>query len=266
MNQFDSIQEITSRLNELASQLTHTKLSKEELSEFENLSRQVFERAVILSYKAKEESVYGKSAQTEVKELVSALAPEVEESNAVELVEEIEESPEPIANAGEIQFDFSGGFDAPVAPKEVVKVEEAEIPTPIPTPAPIVEEKIEKPAAVEEKSQLQEILSGGNSDKSQSFYAHFSSAYQEAVKDKLSHLKIRSLKGAFGLNDRLLFIRELFNNNSDEFNTIVEELDQLEGSEPALRKLSMLAAHKSWNKEDAAVKDFVNMVNRRYVD
>ena len=262
MNQFDSIQEITSRLNELASQLTHTKLSKEELSEFENLSRQVFERAVILNYKAKEESVYGKSAQTEVKELVSALAPEVEESNAVELVEEIEESPEPIANAGEIQFDFSGGFDAPVAPKE----EEAEIPTPIPTPAPIVEEKIEKPAAVEEKSQLQEILSGGNSDKSQSFYAHFSSAYQEAVKDKLSHLKIRSLKGAFGLNDRLLFIRELFNNNSDEFNAIVEELDQLEGSEPALRKLSVLAAHKSWNKEDAAVKEFVNMVNRRYVD
>lgn len=63
MTSFDTLQSISSRLKELSNQLTSSKLSKEELEEFETLSRKLYERAIILNYKAKEASVYGTSVQ-----------------------------------------------------------------------------------------------------------------------------------------------------------------------------------------------------------
>src|SRR5690554_7520890 len=63
MTSFDTLQSISSRLKELSNQLSTSKLSKDELEEFETLSRKLYERAIILNYKAKEARVYGEENQ-----------------------------------------------------------------------------------------------------------------------------------------------------------------------------------------------------------
>ena len=274
MTSFDTLQSISSRLKELSNQLSSSKLSKEELEEFETLSRKLYERAIILNYKAKEESVYGKSSQKVTvaeaavapNEPVVEKTPEVKEEVKREEPKKIEEEPE----SGEIQFDFSGGFDAseskPVSKlKEVLtpKVEE-KIETPKQQEVP-VEKPVEKVAApvVPEVTINQSDEIGGDSN---SFYERFSKAYRQSAGDKLGISKIDSLKGAIGLNDRLQFISELFGGNSDSYNGTIDVLDQLENSEVALRKLSEVAAKEKWNKDAQAVDEFAHLITRRYVD
>ena len=342
MTSFDTLQSISSRLNELTSQLSTSKLSKEELVEFETLSRKLYERAVILNYKAKEESVYGKSTDKVANPILPFLNKEeevepietkqpiaenymeaiVEQHEIVEEEEEIieeykseevdsdiheESTPEKavVKDDGRVQFDFSGGFDtAKVAEKSAhesetvaenpnnkkeesineivediqeeepkVEVKKAEISEPITEKEAPKEEKINESIAQKEETLIQEkpstslneVLQGGD-DKTASFYARFSKANKEARGDRLGTSKISSLKGAIGLNDRLQFINELFDGDSNLYNDTIDQLDRLESNEASLKKLSEIAAHNNWNKEDSSVDEFGHFITRRYVD
>ena len=354
MNLFDTLHSISSRLSELTNQLSTSKLSKEELAEFEALSRKIYERAVILNYKAKEEEVYGKSSDKEVNSVLS-FSEEKEEVevehkteplaenyieaivNQHEIVEggedfqeeiieeeqeteeevetreqdsdsQIEETPEKVVveEDGRVQFDFSGGFDT-------AKVEEKTTPEPesiIENQDDFEEEKDkdleshqeeelkvearESSSQNKEEEEFQDAINEGSiaqkeesmikeqpstsldevlqsnerdsDDKTASFYERFSKAYKAAAGDRLGTSKINSLKGAIGLNDRMLFINELFNGDSNAFNETIEKMDQLENNEIALRKLSEIAAKENWNKEDASVDEFAHLITRRYVD
>lgn len=345
MTSFDTLQSISSRLNELTIQLSTSKLTKEELVEFETLSRKLYERAVVLNYKAKEESVYGKSSdkvanpilpfsneedEVEPSENDTPIAENymeaiVEQHEIVEEEEEIievhkldetkdsdrYEEPIPektgLEDDGRVQFDFSGGFDtAKVEEKpepglvaenqdfikeestnemveeievEEPKVEERKVVTPEPSiqkEEPIEEkihEYISQESIAQEEPVIQEKASPSldeklqiNDDKTASFYARFSKAYKAAVGDRLGTSKIHTLKGAIGLNDRMLFINELFHGDSARFNVAIDNLDQLENNEVALRKLSEIAAREGWNNEDASVDEFAHLITRRYVE
>lgn len=351
MTSFDTLQSISSRLNELTILLSTSKLSKEELVEFETLSRKLYERALILNYKAKEERVYGKTSdkvanpilpfsneEDEVKstENVTPIAENymeaiveqheiVEEEEEDEFQEEMlqeneeiieedsdsyeETTPEKVVveDDGRVQFDFSGGFDtAKVEEKpepglvaenqdfikeestnemveeievEEPKVEERKVVTPEPSiqKGEPIEEKIheyisqesiaqEEPVIQEKASPSLDEMLHGNDKKTASFYARFSKANKEAVGDRLGTSKIHTLKGAIGLNDRMLFINELFNGDSACFNEAIDNLDQLENNEVALRKLSEIAAREGWNNDDASVDEFAHLITRRYVE
>ncbi|HLV42549.1 MAG TPA: hypothetical protein VKY37_09735 [Brumimicrobium sp.] len=270
MTSFDTLQSISSRLKELSHQLTTSKLSKEELEEFEMLSRKLYERAVILNYKAKEESVYGKSSQdhTGVENEEVLKDPVIEP--VIEEPKKQEEKVEQPSSSGEIRFDFSSDSETfkselTSKPTEVLtpKVEEVvELPMQENEPIEKSFEHVEEPIVPEVTiNQSDEI--GGDSN---SFYERFSKAYRQAAGDKLGTSKINSLKGAVGLNDRLQFISELFGGDSDLYNSSIDVLDQFENSEAALRKLSEIAAKENWNKEESAVDDFAHLITRRYVD
>lgn len=259
MQAYNSIQELTKKLNELSQRLEISKLSQSELAEFEKLAQQLYERTIILHYKAKEESVYGEKEHSTVTETPLPAEP-IEEIIQEEVAEgPVTETviPEPKApSTGEIEFDFSSDFEeTPLAPTPEPEKEEETTVTEL--------EKIIEPQTTPEP--VNEAPVNGN-DKNEAFYLHFEKAYHEALKDKLAYAKIQSLKGAFGLNDKLLFIKELFNGDAGEFNEIVDVLDQQDNCQAALQRLSAIAFEKNWDKEDSAVNDFVNMVNRRYVD
>src|SRR5690554_8099432 len=67
MNSFDNIQALANRLKELSSLLSSSKINETELQEFEDIARTLYERGLILNYKAKEEKVYQKkSASIEI--------------------------------------------------------------------------------------------------------------------------------------------------------------------------------------------------------
>lgn len=238
MSSFDTHQTITKRLKELSEKLASTKLSQHELEEFEALARSIYERAVILNYKAKEAGVYGKSEPTVEMPKITP-SPKKEEKK-----EELSTKPR------EVEFDFSGDFgevepeNTPEPKKPIVEKE----------PEPVVVENTVKETRVE------------SPDKVAVFNSHFLTAFKNASMDKLSNAKINSLKGAFGLNDKLLFIRELFDGSADEFNQVIDVLEAQNGAQEALKSLSKIATERNWDKEDNTMDEFAHIVIRRYVD
>ncbi len=82
----------------------------------------------------------------------------------------------------------------------------------------------------------------------------------KAAETNLSNTPITSLRAAIGLNDRFLFIREIFNNNSEKYNTIIDQLDQMETIQQAV---DYLKVNLSLQKNDTSLK-FVDLLKRRF--
>ena len=77
---------------------------------------------------------------------------------------------------------------------------------------------------------------------------------------KLTNGPITSLRAAIGLNDRFIFIREIFDNNTDKYNTIIDKLDKMEHIQEAVEYLK---ANLSMQKNEASLK-FVDLLKRRF--
>jgi hypothetical protein len=80
----------------------------------------------------------------------------------------------------------------------------------------------------------------------------------------MSASKIDTLKGVFGLNEKMQVINDLFNGNSDFFNKAIEILDTQSTPEMARQKLSEIAVSNEWDLEQEIVEEFVRKVERRY--
>ncbi len=253
MSQFNTLQSITSRLKALGDQLSSSKLSQEELEELETLSRKLYEISVILNYKAKEE-VFKTNASNK-KKTSESLHKETEKTETKQ--EKKEESPvakkrEGVPPPGLVEFDFSG---TPDVTEDKPSTPDSEVST-------------AKPQEPEDKEKIKEAEQDTAipEQEEHSFYQHFTGVYRETLKDKISNAKVDSIKNAIGLNEKLQFIGELFEGNSELFNQTIEELDRLENNELALKKLSQIAAEKRWDKEAELVGQFANIVNRKYVE
>ncbi len=77
---------------------------------------------------------------------------------------------------------------------------------------------------------------------------------------KLTNSPITNLRAAIGLNDRFIFIREIFDNNTEKYNTIIERLDQMEHIQEAVE---FLKANLEMQKNEASMK-FVDLLKRRF--
>ena len=259
MSAYHTHQEITSRLKSLSDQLTSGNLSEEELKEFETLSRRIYERAIVLNYKAKEAHVYSKSV---TKEIVEKENSKKEESNANKTPVQTEKNP--IEN-GEIAFDFSSSEDEeePATSVSQTKQEEA-----------IHEEDSKEQIdhvheqALETTNDITETSSEGElpEEKVKSFFERFTKVHDDSLMSKLGASKLDTLKGAIGLNDKMQFISELFEGSSDMFNEAIEKLDTQESNEKARHYLSEIAVKQNWDVEDPLVEEFVRILDRRYAE
>lgn len=265
MTTFNSHQEIISQLKSLSDKLSKGALNQDELKEFQTLSQALYERAVILNYKAKEESVYKEKGS----EKVVKTASKKEESTTTSKVEE----------AG-ILFDFSSSENEEEEEVKPLDLTDDNDQTSSKPEENISEEK-EKPAKEDTETVKAEVVPEQEESKNitatrettiqtddviYSFYEKFTKVHDDSLLEKLSTQKLDSLKGAFGLNDKMQIISELFNGNSSAFEKALEQLDNQESDEKARLKLSEIAAQHQWEPDHILVEDFAKMVERRYVD
>lgn len=82
----------------------------------------------------------------------------------------------------------------------------------------------------------------------------------KANETKFSHGPISNLRSAIGLNDRFLFIREIFDNNTEKYNTIIEQLDKFETIQQAV---DYLKVNLTLQKNETSLK-FVDLLKRRF--
>lgn len=82
----------------------------------------------------------------------------------------------------------------------------------------------------------------------------------QTLDQKFASSPISKLEPSIGLNDQFLFIRELFDGNTDNFNNAVAEIDKLGGLKEAV---NYLGSNYKWKKTEASLK-FVELVKRRF--
>jgi hypothetical protein len=73
---------------------------------------------------------------------------------------------------------------------------------------------------------------------------------------------IKTISGSLGINDKFLFIRELFNNDSELFNRTLEELDNSVNFNSAY---TFLMDNFTWDMENDSVQMLLNLVRRKFI-
>jgi hypothetical protein len=73
---------------------------------------------------------------------------------------------------------------------------------------------------------------------------------------------ISDIKSSIGVGDKFLFIRELFNGNSDSFETAVNHLNSLKSYDEADEYVS---SNFNWDRTTETVANFMTIVKRRYL-
>lgn len=81
------------------------------------------------------------------------------------------------------------------------------------------------------------------------------------VAQKVSTTKIEDIQSAIGLNDRFLFIRELFENKTEEYNSAVSFINQ---SSDFKSVMEWAMSHKNWDMEDPTVVQFIEITKRKF--
>jgi hypothetical protein len=239
----------------LTKKLATQKLSSVELEELVVASRDLYERSVILQYKAFEEKVFGVKEEVEVvEEKVELVTPEPEMIVAEEpVVESIEEEKEEELPA----FDFSL-FEEPVT-----AVIEAELKEEEEEHISITHSVTENHGVIEEKIIIEEVKITHSPSEVDALAAKFAKEVKQAATG-FQLPKIETLVGSFGLNERLQFINELFDGSSESFADAIKLIDNLSNHDDAFRQAANFAIQYNWEKDSETVTDFLTKIQRRY--
>ena len=80
------------------------------------------------------------------------------------------------------------------------------------------------------------------------------------LSDILKTKQVTSLYEAIGVNDRFLFIREIFNGNKDSYNQAISRLDSVENLADAK---AIIMSYKGDNTDSKAVNQLIDLVKRK---
>ena len=87
---------------------------------------------------------------------------------------------------------------------------------------------------------------------------------QANIAKKLEGSPIADLKKNISLNQRFQFCKDLFKGNNQEYEVTLEKLNNT-NRDDAMRVIQTLKDKYSWNPDSMAVRDFTDLVNRRYM-
>lgn len=146
--------------------------------------------------------------------------------------------------------------------KQISKKEKKE-PTPPPRPEP---EPQPKPSPEPTYTAPPEPEPSTEVSHDPAFEDLFEHKTARELSEKLSERPIYDLSKAISINDRLLYVNQLFGKSMDALNIALNHLNTLDGMTDAKPYLIKLAGQHDWldqDKQDTA-KDFIKLVRRRY--
>jgi hypothetical protein len=83
----------------------------------------------------------------------------------------------------------------------------------------------------------------------------------QLIGEKQSTQKLTDIQSAIGINDRFLYTRELFENNTDEYNTAISFVNKADSFESVM---NWIKAEKQWDHEDPTVAQFIEITKRKF--
>jgi len=139
------------------------------------------------------------------------------------------------------------------------------------TPGSQTPEPKEKPREEPEKPQPQPEPNATGTPSSTSDATSIESLFEQRrateLSEKLSESPVSDLTKSMAINDRLLYMNELFGKNMNTLNENLRQLNRYDSMEAAKPQLIELAKRYNWTDEERidTAKSFVKMVRRRYL-
>jgi hypothetical protein len=135
-------------------------------------------------------------------------------------------------------------------------------------PLPVIEEQIATTPATEKEEEVTPPLAQElNLIKAEDELLHEKIAKTVSTQTDLSQKfqsKVESLKAAITLNRKIAFVNELFKENTVEYATAIEALNNAIDLTDALRIFSELKYNYNWEESNALVKELESLVVKRY--
>ena len=245
----DQIQELSAMIDKLE----NGELSLDELMQMEKLTGELHTKSIILRYKAFENHVNG---EVEI-HLDATPEEDVRDTPVMEAPKEDEEETA-------IDFSIFDDEDEPEPFTDVVR--ESVVSTPVqstvedePEDAP----EMENVVVPSEKPKPVQTISEQNASKGTSFWEQIKTE-DDSIGSRFAGSKIETLIGAFGLNEKLRYINELFDGSSDAFSDAIKALDAQANMDAARVKVDDLALKYAWDPEEESVVEFSAYIKRRY--
>ncbi|MEI7661896.1 MAG: hypothetical protein WCK34_06860 [Bacteroidota bacterium] len=157
---------------------------------------------------------------------------------------------------------------APQAPGEQVVPKPAP-PSPVPARPP---QSFYKPAAVAVKQEPQPFSKKQSKPDEITLFAieeppmdtKLKEARERAFSPKIPPERIENLKAAIIINDKFMFINELFEGNLREYNETIETLNGFKTIDQAADYLDLMRKKNFWNTGSPAFKRLKELVERRF--
>lgn len=181
-----------------------------------------------------------------------AAAPEVpvEEKKEQPPAEKAVEEARPADTVPEVQPEAQPEVQ-PEAQPEVEKEKEVE--------TPVAEQEEEKEEPKQPKTTLD--LFG---ESSSTLADRLTDNTEKRVADKLKVEKIKDIRSAVGINEKFLFINELFDGSLKNYEDAVSRLNQCASGAEAGQILDEFQANYRWDRDDPTTLTFMDLVRRRF--
>jgi len=79
--------------------------------------------------------------------------------------------------------------------------------------------------------------------------------------DRIVKHKVDDIRSLIGINDKFLFLRELFDGNIDKYNNIIDRVNKSLSFPEAYNLISDI---DSWDMDNSIVQDFINICKRKF--
>jgi len=93
----------------------------------------------------------------------------------------------------------------------------------------------------------------------------FSEGEQPTIADKINKEGVNELREAIGINEKFLFINELFNGDLGRYNKVIDELDELTTIEGVNTYVLELKIQSQWADDNIALIKLTDLLNRKFV-
>lgn len=85
-----------------------------------------------------------------------------------------------------------------------------------------------------------------------------------SISARLQQHPISDLRSAIGINEKFIFVYELFGGNVPLYNEAIERLNRMDRREEAIELMEQYRAEYHWDIENMAFQKLVDMISRRY--
>ena len=238
---YKNLKDLTKSLSNGINKLESGKLDSNELNSLLEDSRTLHERITVLQYLAFEKEVKVKEVKKQKKE--------------------------PKKQQGSFELNFGTQEiieDTSVEDGHESKTEDLDEDTPANQTNLLdaIEERVEDVDAEEDNKYVVEKTNLDNSTSINDTFA--SGAPEKTVADKLSRQPIKDLKSAIGINQKFLFMNDLFEGENEIFNNAINKINSFNTLPEAIAFIDSELS-SAWDKENSSVLNFMDLVERRFM-